>query len=248
MEELNEALNEVKETIEEKVEAVQETVEEVKETVEEKVEDLKEAAQDAVEAVEESPVVEEAKAAVEEVKEEAKEVAEEVKEDVKEAVEEVKEEVKAAAEPEPAPKAEPQMKEEPPFNAPLHKLRTNRSLTKYFWLSLITAGIYGLVVNIIISCDINKVAKKDCKHTMNFIWALILSPFTCGIVPLVWFNNICNRIGDDLRRRGIDYSFSNVTFWLWAFLGSLIIVGPFVFIHKWMKAMNKLNADYNAKG
>lgn len=219
MEELNEAINEVKETIEEKVEAVQE------------------ATKDAVEAVEESPVVEE-----------AKEVAEEVKEEVKEAVEEVKEEVKAAAEPEPAPKAEPQMKEEPPFNAPLHKLRTNRSLAKYFWLSLITAGIYGLVVNIIISCDINKVAKKDCKHTMNFIWALILSPLTCGIVPLVWFNNICNRIGDDLRRRGIDYSFSNVTFWLWAFLGSLIVVGPFVFIHKWMKAMNKLNADYNAKG
>ena len=31
-------------------------------------------------------------------------------------------------------------------------------------------------------------------------------------------------------------------------LGSLILVGPFIYIHKRMKAMNLINADYNAKG
>ena len=31
-------------------------------------------------------------------------------------------------------------------------------------------------------------------------------------------------------------------------LGSLIIVGPFIYTHKLLTSMNKLSEDYNAKG
>ena len=52
----------------------------------------------------------------------------------------------------------------------------------------------------------------------------------------------------DLRRRGIAYDFDASTFWLWGVLGSLIVVGPFIYTHKLLKAMNLLAANYNIRG
>lgn len=37
-------------------------------------------------------------------------------------------------------------------------------------------------------------------------------------------------------------------FWLWGILGSLIAVGPFIYIYKLLHAMNDLSADYNVRG
>jgi hypothetical protein len=40
-----------------------------------------------------------------------------------------------------------------------------------------------------------------------------------------------------------------MTFWGWYVLGTLLFgIGPFVFIHKFLKASNQINADYNQKG
>lgn len=56
-------------------------------------------------------------------------------------------------------------------------------------------------------------------------------------------------MGNELKRRGINYSISASTFWAWNILGALLFgIGPFVFIHKFLKASNMLNADFNAKG
>ena len=55
-------------------------------------------------------------------------------------------------------------------------------------------------------------------------------------------------MGAELKRRQIDYNFGAADFWLWCILGCLILIGPFVYIHKRMKAMNLINADYNEKG
>jgi hypothetical protein len=52
----------------------------------------------------------------------------------------------------------------------------------------------------------------------------------------------------ELKRRGIHYSFGAGTFWGWCILGSLIGVGPLVYMHKLFKAVNKINADYNVNG
>ena len=38
------------------------------------------------------------------------------------------------------------------------------------------------------------------------------------------------------------------TFWLWEVLGSLIVVGPFIYHYKMLHAMNDLCASYNAYG
>lgn len=133
---------------------------------------------------------------------------------------------------------------------PIGQLPTNRSLGKYFWLSLITFGIYGLVIMSGISSDINIVAGRyDGKKTMHYCLVFFLfSWLTLGILPLIWYTKLSNRIGAELRRRGIAYSFSAKHFWLWNILGSCIICGPFIYIHKLLTSMNLLCADYNVRG
>ena len=76
----------------------------------------------------------------------------------------------------------------------------------------------------------------------------LVAPITLGIGGIVWFHRISNRIGDELRRRNIDYRLSAADFWLWNVLGALIFIGPFVYFHKLFKATNLMCADYNAKG
>ena len=133
---------------------------------------------------------------------------------------------------------------------PIHPLRTNRALWKIIVFSMLTFGIYALVVYCHVGEDINTVASRyDGKRTMHFaLLTFIIAPITLGIATFVWQHRISGRMGNELNRRGIDYSFSSSTFWLWGFLGSMIIVGPFIYIHKMMKAMNLLAEDYNARG
>lgn len=134
--------------------------------------------------------------------------------------------------------------------APVGQLKTNRGLLKYILLSLITFGIYGLVVMSGISTDINTIAGRyDGKKTMHYcLVAFVFSWLTFGIVPLVWFHKISARIGNELERRGLGYSFGAGTFWGWYILGAMIGVGPLVYCYKLFKAMNTLAADYNEKG
>ena len=133
---------------------------------------------------------------------------------------------------------------------PARQLRTNRGLLKLILLSIITLGIYGLVVMCHISSEINEVASRyDGKKTMHYaLLFFVFSWLTLGIAPIVWQHRISNRIGNELQRRNQDYQFSAKTFWLWGVLGALIIVGPFVYTHKFLKSMNLINADYNING
>ena len=129
-------------------------------------------------------------------------------------------------------------------------LTTNYSLLKYILLGLITLGIYDIVVLSSISTNINIVASRyDGKKTMHYcLLFFVFSWLTLGIAVLVWYHKISERIGNELARRNLQYKFSAGTFWLWGFLGALIIVGPFVYIYKMCQAMNMLDADYNKRG
>ena len=134
--------------------------------------------------------------------------------------------------------------------APVLQLKTTRGLLKFILLSLITFGIYTLVFFSKISSDINLIASRyDGKRTMHFCLLLfIVAPITLGIGAIVWYHKISARIGRELTRRDIGYSFGAGSFWLWNVLGSIIVIGPLVYLHKLCKAMNLLSADYNTKG
>ena len=135
-------------------------------------------------------------------------------------------------------------------NAPAIHLPCNRNFWLVLLLSLITFGIYPLIVYSQISNEINTVASKyDGRKTMHYcLMTFIVSPITFGIGGLVWNHNICDRIGNELRRRGIAYNFGAADFWLWGILGSFIIVGPIVYAIKFFNAVNLMNANYNING
>lgn len=135
-------------------------------------------------------------------------------------------------------------------NAPAMQLRTDRGLVKMILLSLITFGIYALVVESHIGEELNLIASRhDGRRTMHFcLIYFIFSWLTIGIAPIVWYHRTSDRMHGELVRRQIDYDFGATDFWLWCILGSLIVIGPYVYIYKRMKAMNLINEDYNQKG
>lgn len=99
---------------------------------------------------------------------------------------------------------------------PALQLPTNRSMVKYFLLGLVTLLIYPMVILSQISMEINMVASRhDGKRTMHYLWMLTLMPLTLGINLFVWIHNLCNRMGAEAKRRGIDYKFSAASYWLW---------------------------------
>lgn len=134
--------------------------------------------------------------------------------------------------------------------APVGQLNAKRSLLKFILLGIITFGIYPIVFFSGISADINVIAGRyDGRKTMHYCLLLFLiGPITFGIAYFVWFHKISARIGNELKRRNIPYNLSASDFWLWDVLGALIIVGPFIFIHKLATASNKLAEHYNVNG
>lgn len=136
-----------------------------------------------------------------------------------------------------------------PCQAPALQLPTGRSLVKMIFLSLITCGIYGIVIQSRISSEINITASRyDGKRTIPYLAAFWLMYITLGIYGLVWNHQFAKRIGNEVKRRGYEYNFGASDFWLWNVLGSLIIVGPFIYCHKLMKSMNMINTSYNMYG
>ncbi len=135
-------------------------------------------------------------------------------------------------------------------NAPVAQLKTNKGLVKTILLSFITLGIYPLVVMSSVSSDVNIVASRyDGKKTMHYcLLFFIVAPITLGIGSIVWYHRISARIGAELKRRGVAYNFGASSYWLWNVLGSLIAIGPLVYLHKLFKATNLMNADYNING
>jgi hypothetical protein len=123
-------------------------------------------------------------------------------------------------------------------------------MVTFILLSIITCGIYPLVVTSRISEEINLMASPhDGRNTMHYcLLFFLIAPITMGIATFVWYHNISERIGNELKRRGIDYNFGASDYWLWNILGSWIVIGPFVYLHKMLTAMNKLNAHYNMYG
>lgn len=140
-------------------------------------------------------------------------------------------------------------KESEPF-VPKKLLPINRGLAEFFLLSMITLGIYGIVVLAQISSEINTVATRyDGRKTTNYLWVFFLWGWlTGGIAYFVWFHKLSNRIGNELQRRKIPDSFGASDYWLWCVLGACVGFLPLVYIHKLLSAMNQLNADYNQKG
>lgn len=130
-------------------------------------------------------------------------------------------------------------------------LDENRSFWIYWLLSIITLGIYGIVVWTRMVNDVNTIASPyDKRHTVHYcLMFFLLSWVTLGIYALVWQHNFADRVGNELRRRGIGYDFGAGTFWGWGFFGRLLLgIGPLIYVYKLIQSLNNLCHDYNARG
>ena len=136
-----------------------------------------------------------------------------------------------------------------PSNRPVIQFATNRALWKMIVFGLLTAGIYDLVIWCKMITELNIAASRyDGQRTMSYFGMCYLAPLTLGIYALVWIHKLSNRMGNEARRRGMNTKLSASTFWLWNVLGSLILVGPFIYVHKMLKALNHINSDFNVNG
>lgn len=131
----------------------------------------------------------------------------------------------------------------------MNKLRTNRAMWKFILLSVLTFGIYGLVVYCHMSSEINKIASRyDYKTTLHYMLNVLISIVSFAIFDLIWETLFAERIGNELARRNIPYKFGAGHYWGWYIFGTLILVGPFIYWHKLFKAFNLLCEDYNQRG
>ena len=130
------------------------------------------------------------------------------------------------------------------------RLKSNYSMLKYVLLTIVTFGVYPIVFYAKMGVVLNQIASRhDGRKTMHYCLVYFLfAPITFGIVGLVWFTRLSNRIGRELQRRQIAYCFGGRDYWLWNVLGSLIIVGPFIYLKKLCKAMRLLSLNYNING
>jgi len=148
-----------------------------------------------------------------------------------------------------APQA-PYAPQQPVATPPAVKFRTDRSFIKTLLLSIVTLGIYPIVMYCHMGDEINVICTPhDGEKTMNyFIANFLLGPITLMIYSLVWNHKFCNRIGRELARRNIAIDFSAKTMWIFGILLSFTIVCPIIYVVKMLKAMNAINESYNAIG
>ncbi|MDR0623461.1 MAG: DUF4234 domain-containing protein [Treponema sp.] len=123
----------------------------------------------------------------------------------------------------------------------------NRSMVVYIILSIITLGIYSLYWIHKLAKDMNTICDGDGKKTGGLLKCFFLGLITFGIYNWVWLFMLGDRLQDNASRYGLTFKESGTAVLLWALLGSVIIVGPFISLHIVIKNINSLAGEYNKK-
>ena len=128
------------------------------------------------------------------------------------------------------------------------KMKENRTLLVLILLSIVTFGIYPLFFWHGYSRDMNAVCEGDGRNTRGILARIVFSLLTFGIYDLVWMYGAGERISINSQRRNLPNNTTGGNVLLWYILGSLIIVGPFIALHKLICGLDQICADYNRNG
>jgi len=141
-----------------------------------------------------------------------------------------------------------QQVQQPAYQAPAQQLPTDRNVVVVILLSLITFGIYALVLQYQLIKEINLTAARDGKKTTGLLAMILLSCITFGIYGIVWTHMFAERVGAEAARRNTGVSFGAVDFWIFSVLLSFTVICPFIYKHKLLTAFNAINTSYNYYG
>ena len=122
-----------------------------------------------------------------------------------------------------------------------------RSFWGWFFLTILTCGIYGLYWVYITTKSVNQLAQGD-NRDFSPVLAVVLYIVTCGIYPIIWYYTQGERLKDTGTRMGVQVQDSGVTYLLWILVGSLLCgLGPLIATAKFLKNYNNLVIAYNAR-
>jgi len=126
------------------------------------------------------------------------------------------------------------------------KLKTNRGLLKYIVFSILTLGIYDLVIIYKAAEETNITCAEDGGKTRGLLLFILFSILTLGIYGWIWYYNIIERWGKFVRKHGQVPSLSGSTYLLWLIVGAFLAgIGILVATHMYLKAWNETNEVYN---
>ncbi len=138
--------------------------------------------------------------------------------------------------------------DQPEYRSPL-VLKTNYRWWKMFLLGIITLGIYPLIMREQMVHDLNiTTSRYDGRKTLSPMLADFLSVITIFVYYFVYENKYANRLGRELRRRGINYKLSAGYFWLLNVLFCFTLICPLIYYHRKIKATNLINKHFNETG
>lgn len=114
-----------------------------------------------------------------------------------------------------------------------------RSLFKYYFLSIITLGVYAIFFWCKLAKDINTLCEGDGRKTMKYFPSLILSLATVFVYGFVWKYQLAERMNFNAERYGLKFSESGALVVVCSIPG--LALGHFILI----KNFNKMVAAFN---
>lgn len=126
-------------------------------------------------------------------------------------------------------------------------LKTKRGVIKWFFLTIITLGIYPFVFIHKMSAETNETCRDDNEKTKGLIVYILLGIITLGIYTIVWNYNVCERHRNFLHHNNETDIIKGSSWILWNILGAFIGVGPIIGLFLQIKQWNKVNAIYNKR-
>lgn len=135
----------------------------------------------------------------------------------------------------------------PVANIARSPVNTNYSLLKYILLTILTLGIYGLVVIHNLAKDTNQMCAEDGDKVGGLCAYFFLSILTLGIYGIIWNYKVQNRIHNAAPRYGAVVPEDGGTVLLWTLLG-MFLFAPLSWyaLHIVFKSANTLGTAYNA--
>ena len=129
-----------------------------------------------------------------------------------------------------------------------HPLKTNRGVFKFFFLNLITLGIYSFVYFHKWGKDLNRIRRYN--HDLpriGYVAAFFLGFITLGIVPLIWFIRRTASTYKYARKEGVACGSSVFWFLSYFIVLSWTVVCPIIAAFQLVRTMNRLCKTLNDK-